>query len=77
MGYSCTGDGDSVADTPWQSEPTFDCPALGSKDSCPGAEGVDGTNNYMDYADDACMNAFTPGQVKRAGSVYTTLRAGK
>lgn len=31
----------------------------------------------MDYADDACMNAFTPGQVARAGSVYSAMRAGK
>jgi hypothetical protein len=75
-GGSCTEDGDSVDDTPWQSTPTYDCPALGSKDSCPDAAGVDGVNNYMDYADDACMSEFTAGQVARANSIFESMRAG-
>ncbi|TID13115.1 Extracellular metalloprotease [Venturia nashicola] len=77
QGYSCTKDSDMVADTPFQSEATYNCPVLGSKDSCPDAPGVDGTSNYMDYADDACMDSFTPGQIARAGSIYTSFRAGK
>ncbi|QDS69274.1 hypothetical protein FKW77_002289 [Venturia effusa] len=77
QGQSCSGDGDSVSDTPWQSTPTYNCPEVGSKDSCPDAPGVDGVNNYMDYVDDACMNSFTPGQIARAGSVYIAMRAGK
>lgn len=40
-GYSCTGDGDSIADTPMQSRSTDGCPSKPAKDSCPAATGVD------------------------------------
>lgn len=40
-GYSCTGDGDSIADTPMQSTSTDGCPSEPAKDSCPDAPGVD------------------------------------
>lgn len=40
-GYSCTGDGDSIADTPMQSKSTDGCPSKPAKDSCPAATGVD------------------------------------
>ncbi|KAL8923189.1 MAG: hypothetical protein Q9208_004752 [Pyrenodesmia sp. 3 TL-2023] len=51
QGQACTGNGDSVGDTPLQSTPTSGCPT--SKDSCPSAAGLDSINNYMDYSDDA------------------------
>lgn len=40
-GYSCTGDGDSIADTPMQATSTDGCPSKPAKDSCPTATGVD------------------------------------
>ena len=51
QGLSCFGDGDFVSDTNQQSEVSFGCPV--GHDSCPGDEGLDNVNNYMDYADDA------------------------
>lgn len=43
-GYSCTGEGDSIADTPMQSTSTDGCPSKPAKDSCPAATGVDVSN---------------------------------
>lgn len=40
-GYACTGDGDSIADTPMQATSTDGCPSKPAKDSCPSATGVD------------------------------------
>jgi hypothetical protein len=74
-GSSCLIDGDKVGDTPVESEPSFGCPT--AKDSCPDVSGDDPVNNYMDYADDACMFEFTAGQNSRANTVYNVLRAGK
>ena len=31
-------------------------------------------DNYMDYTEDACMNAFTPGQAARLSQQLTTYR---
>ncbi len=47
-GYSCSGPGDFIADTPQQSVATNGCPA--GKDSCPGQPGQDLINNFMDYS---------------------------
>ncbi|KAG8810483.1 hypothetical protein FRC18_004025 [Serendipita sp. 400] len=62
-GNNCAGNGDFVADTPPQKDPTMGCPS--SKSSCPG-NGGDSIHNYMDYSYDVCMNQFTPGQIYRA-----------
>ncbi|KAF2667249.1 hypothetical protein BT63DRAFT_456549 [Microthyrium microscopicum] len=69
------GPDDGVADTPIQGTPSFGCPQ--GKDSCPGFPGLDSIHNYMDYADDACMNQFTNGQAALAHSVFDKLRRGK
>ena len=50
-GFSCTGPGDYIEDTPAQSEPTRDCPV--GKDSCKNQPGLDGIENYMDYSSDS------------------------
>ncbi len=50
QGQSCSGAGDSVADTPFQTTPTRGCPT--SKDTCPNSPGLDSVTNYMDYSDD-------------------------
>lgn len=75
-GYSCDGDGDSIVDTPVQSEATSGCPTDPVKDSCPGQEGVDAIHNYMDYSTDACYSEFSPGQVARVAALWTQYRAG-
>ena len=46
--YACTGEGDSVDDTPPQKNSTRGCPA--SQDSCPDVDGLDNVHNYMDYS---------------------------
>lgn len=51
QGESCTGDGDSVADTPPQKSATWGCPV--SQDSCPDTAGLDSIHNFMDYSFDS------------------------
>lgn len=75
-GYSCTGDGDSIADTPMQSTSTDGCPSKPAKDSCPSVAGVDPIHNYMDYSSDACYENFTPGQVTRIQDMWSEYRQG-
>ncbi|KAI0723040.1 metalloprotease [Earliella scabrosa] len=67
----CSGSGDSVADTPAESEPAYGCPV--GRDTCPSA-GVDPIRNYMDYTDDDCMTNFTPGQADRMAAQLRTYR---
>jgi hypothetical protein len=68
----CGGQGDRVADTPPQGSPTFGCPVV--RDSCVAAPGLDPTDNFMDYTDDACMLRFTPGQAARMFEVVGVFR---
>jgi hypothetical protein len=65
-------EGDLVADTPAEDTPAFGCPAR--RDTCP-SDGDDPITNFMDYSDDACMDAFTTGQRARIRSVVTTYRS--
>lgn len=58
----CTEQNDLVEDTPAQGEPSTTCE--GDKDTCE-LPGLDPVHNFLDYAIDACMNMFTPGQVSR------------
>ncbi|KAI9754298.1 MAG: hypothetical protein M4579_004762 [Chaenotheca gracillima] len=75
QGNSCSGDGDSIADTPQQSTSTNGCPA--NKDSCPNVAGLDPIHNYMDYSQDSCYTQFTPGQNTRIFQMWNSYRAGK
>jgi len=76
----CTAPGDAVKDTPRVAEPNFGAPTPGSVDSCPSDAGQparpDLTNNFMDYVDDAAMDAFTAGQTSRAQRYFATFRVG-
>ncbi|RAL10785.1 zinc metalloprotease [Aspergillus homomorphus CBS 101889] len=72
---SSSSEGDYIDDTPQQSEPTNGCPA--QKDSCPDLPGLDAIHNFMDYSSDECYENFTPDQVQRMRSMWSTMRAGK
>jgi hypothetical protein len=67
-GDSYCGD-DQVSDTPPQSTYSVGCPS-GMRQSC--NNGPNGTMymNYMDFADDACMQLFTTGQKNRMRSLF-------
>jgi Pregnancy-associated plasma protein-A len=69
----CQAPGDGVDDTPYESQPTLNCPA--AKDSCP-QPGTDLVHNFMDYAWDPCMTSFTPGQGLRIRAMWAAYRTG-
>jgi hypothetical protein len=75
--YSCTGDGDFIADTPMQSVSTNGCPVgQPPQDSCPQEPGYDSIHNVMDYSDDACYTGFTDDQRLRILAMWQQYRQG-
>lgn len=71
----CTNTNDSVGDTPRERSAAYGCPL--NRDSCTRDPGLDPIYNFMDYTDDACMNAFTSGQDARMDAFFSTYRLGK
>jgi hypothetical protein len=67
----CSEANDLVADTAAEDEPSYYCET--TRDTCP-APGLDPVRNFMDYSLDACMNMFTPGQVRRMDSAFEKWR---
>ncbi len=73
---SCTSAGDRVCDTPSQLQPTYGCPASpGNTCLDRPCDGPDPAFNYLNYTDDACMNAFTQGQADRMHFFLSGARA--
>jgi len=63
---------DQVDDTPQQETYNFGCNSFPHTSNCsPNANG-DMFMNFMDFSDDACMNMFTAGQVKRMRALFAT-----
>lgn len=63
---------DHVDDTPRQRSFNFGCPTFPRVTSCsPNANG-DMFMNFMDFTNDACMNMFTKGQVRRMRALFST-----
>jgi hypothetical protein len=71
----CLAPGDDVSDTPAEMEPAYSCTEDAGRDSCPEQPGLDPVHNFMDYAEDFCMNRFTPGQVARMSHAWAVFRA--
>lgn len=67
----CRGVGDVIDDTPPQKSASFGCPI--GRNSCKGGK-KDPIHNFMDYADDTCVNEFTSGQVNRMLSQWHEYR---
>lgn len=60
---ACYAPGDEVSDTPAERAPAFGCPV--PRRSCGSATGRAPVRNFMNYADDSCMDEFTEGQGRR------------
>gem|GEM_PF-842953 len=74
--YHTWGDGDctvddEIEDTPNCDGPLFGCPSQAPVDCPPAPARM--ISNYMDYTDDACMNAFSVGQVQRMRQSLSSL----
>lgn len=67
-GGACNNAGDNIADTPDQGDASSGCPNYPTS-SC-GSN--DMTMNYMDYSNDACLTAFTPGQADMIAAQIAT-----
>ena len=67
----CSTQGDLVADTAAEAEPSYYCET--TRDSC-SAPGLDPVRNFMDYSQDACMNLLTRGQVRRMDAAFEKWR---
>ena len=63
----CSGNGDRVDDTPPVAEASYGCTASQNPNTCNTdfPNEIDMVENYMDYANGTCMNAFTNGQLAR------------
>jgi len=75
-GGSCFDD-DNVDDTPFQNSQYWGCPST-NPNTCTELSGTDYPDmyeNYMDYVDDYCMNAFTKGQNERMYYSYMVYRS--
>lgn len=57
----CEGNGDFVADTPAQAQPSNVCQPV---DTCP-SPGMDDLHNFMNYVPETCLNRFSPEQIDR------------
>jgi hypothetical protein len=69
---ACTGS-DQVRDTPNQASQNTQCPTFPHR-TCGNRGTGDMLMNYMDYTDDACMFAFTKGQVRRMEATLSGAR---
>lgn len=68
----CFG-GDGVSDTPPVDEPSYGCTAGQNPNTCNNDSEVDMVENFMDYANGGCMNAFTQGQLTRSNGYLNSI----
>ncbi|MCW3089307.1 MAG: hypothetical protein JWP81_376 [Ferruginibacter sp.] len=61
---------DLVNDTPTQSAYNFGCSTFPKLSKCSPNSNGDMFMNFMDFSDDACMNIFTIGQVRRMRALF-------
>lgn len=69
----CLDPGDFVDDTPAQSRGTLGS-CLPGLDSCPALPGKDDIPNFMNYATEACLQHFSPGQIERMNQAVKQYR---
>lgn len=71
----CADPGDSVDDTPTQGKHYLgSCFPNAGFDSCPALPGKDDIANFMNYATEACLQHFSPGQIERMNQAVEQYR---
>lgn len=73
-GSSCSNTGDRICDTPPVKDPSYGCPLSNNTCSNDSPDEMDMIENYMDYSNGNCMNAFTSGQKVVVTSVMNNYR---
>lgn len=68
-GSNCSTTGDRICDTPPVNDPSYGCPTTNNTCNNDAPNELDMVENFMDYANGYCQNAFTQGQSNVMNSV--------
>jgi PKD repeat protein len=68
-GSNCSSTGDRICDTPPVFDPSYGCPTTNNTCNNDAPNELDMVENFMDYANGSCQNAFTKGQSNVMNSV--------
>ena len=75
----CSSQNDRVSDTPPVSSPSYGCTASSNPNTCSNdnPNEIDNVENFMDYANGACMNMFSTGQKTRVDGFLGSTSLGR
>jgi len=76
---ACSSQNDRVSDTPPVAAPSYGCTAISNPNTCSNdnPNEIDNVENFMDYANGACMNMFSTGQKTRVDGFLGSISQGR